>query len=590
MLEQMGVIGQIEEDLAKSDLDGDEDGELSPAARRAFNTTRLPEAKQNTGCHGVRQEDRRQALVLIPINFGRGLRPSFAVSKKSKGTPPLGVGVGVGVTAFPFMTAWSGKVTVQSGWAMEDCWHHMETFYLLTAGPLFEEARVKAIMTEKELASPAVMRSVSQMAVLGHMYKRMQGAVWFVTRWGLQNVVTEEDGPERKAQVDALIREGRTRYLADITAYARLAEGNGFVSLLVSNLHSAVCRMICQMLAYGHPLAELWMENLMGFLKAGAKRVLPKNGYMAPDDAGPGAVETPIRLVGSASAAWDDAVDFKNHLEKLPDDVRRTVHGSHSYAPILVGGGDGETSRDNSFFVYKMLKQVPDADPPPYTTEELESEEELPSNLLAERDDAKYSTMVARAQHFYLATPPPPPGADLDDSRASARPIPVALCTVWTPERAHTAVGLDLWRVPGGGGGSGGEEALVLLDGPGIRKVAVLMAPAHMSSAWAADLGVDAGELLVAGIHARSHDVRTKCKCKLVVAGIHARSQDVRAKCKCKLLLAGIHARSQDVRAKCKCKLVVAGIHARSQVGAGLGVCRRQSCKAMDTVRDATYG
>eukprot|EP00873_Tetraselmis_striata_P012408 jgi/Tetstr1/432672/TSEL_022040.t1 len=229
--------------------------------------------------------------------------------------------------------------------------------------------------------------------------------------------------------------------------------------------------MIHQMLACGHPLAELWMENLMGFLKAGAKRVLPKNvcetmirdllfaqqinrmkahrlyrepnpnkkGYMAPDDAGPGAMETPIRLVGSASAAWVHAVDFKDHLEKLLDDVRH-----------------GETSRDNSFFVYKMLKQVPDADPPPYTTEELESEEELPRNLLAEREDAK---------------------------------------------------------VPGGGGGSGGEEALVLLDGPGIRKVAVLMAPADMSSAKAADLGVDAGELVVAGIHARSQDVRAKCKC-----------------------------------------------------------------------------
>eukprot|EP00873_Tetraselmis_striata_P021702 jgi/Tetstr1/441966/TSEL_030171.t1 len=193
MMEQMGVIGQIEEDLAKSVLDGDEDGELSPTARRAFNTTRLAEAKQNTGCHGMCQEDRRHALVLIPSNFGRGLRPSFAVSKKSKG---------------------SGKVTVQSGWVMEDCLHHMETFSLLTAGPLFEEARVKAIMTEKELASPAVVRSVSQLAVLGHMYKRMQGAAWFVTRWGLQNVVTEEDGPERKAQVDALTREGRTRYPA----------------------------------------------------------------------------------------------------------------------------------------------------------------------------------------------------------------------------------------------------------------------------------------------------------------------------------------------------------------------------------------
>eukprot|EP00873_Tetraselmis_striata_P033238 jgi/Tetstr1/453502/TSEL_040471.t1 len=212
-----------------------------------------------------------------------------------------------------------------------------------------------------------------------------------------------------------------------------------------------------------------------------------KKGYMALDDAGPGAVETPIRLVGSASAAWEDAVDINDHLEKLLDDVRH-----------------GETSRDNSFVVYKMLKQVPDADPPPYTTEELESEEELPRNLLAEREDAKYTTMVARAQHFYLATPPPPPGADSDDSRASARPIRATLCTVWTPERAHTAVGLDLWRVPGGGGGSGGEEALVLLDGPGIRKVAVPMAPADMSSAKAADLGVDAGELLVAGIHARS--------------------------------------------------------------------------------------
>eukprot|EP00873_Tetraselmis_striata_P003085 jgi/Tetstr1/423349/TSEL_014045.t1 len=171
-----------------------------------------------------------------------------------------------------------------------------------------------------------------------------------------------------------------------------------------------------------------------------------KKGYMASEDAGPGAVETPIRLVGSASAAWEDAVNFKDHLEKLLDDVRH-----------------GETSRDKSF-VYKMLKQVPDADPPPYTTEELESEEELPRNLLAECEDAKYTTMVARAQHFYLATPPPPPGADSDDSRASARPIRAALCTVWTQERAHTAVGLDVWRVPGGGGGSGGEEALVLLD------------------------------------------------------------------------------------------------------------------------------
>eukprot|EP00873_Tetraselmis_striata_P022392 jgi/Tetstr1/442656/TSEL_030750.t1 len=88
--------------------------------------------------------------------------------------------------------------TVQSGWVMEDCLHHMETFSILNAGPLLEEARVKAIMNREGASRPQ--------AVLGHMYKRMQGAAWFVTRWGLQNVVTEEDGPERKAQVDALTR------------------------------------------------------------------------------------------------------------------------------------------------------------------------------------------------------------------------------------------------------------------------------------------------------------------------------------------------------------------------------------------------
>eukprot|EP00873_Tetraselmis_striata_P046432 jgi/Tetstr1/466696/TSEL_001010.t1 len=48
----------------------------------------------------------------------------------------------------------SGKVTVQSGWVMEDCLHHMETCSILNAGPLLEEARVKAIMTEKELRVP----------------------------------------------------------------------------------------------------------------------------------------------------------------------------------------------------------------------------------------------------------------------------------------------------------------------------------------------------------------------------------------------------------------------------------------------------
>eukprot|EP00873_Tetraselmis_striata_P025935 jgi/Tetstr1/446199/TSEL_033744.t1 len=82
----------------------------------------------------------------------------------------------------PVGVAGSGKVTVQSGWVMEDCLHHMETFSILNAGPLLEEAR---------------------------------------------NVVTEEDGPERKAQVDALTREGRTRYPAAAGAARRQGAAAG---------------------------------------------------------------------------------------------------------------------------------------------------------------------------------------------------------------------------------------------------------------------------------------------------------------------------------------------------------------------------
>eukprot|EP00873_Tetraselmis_striata_P000041 jgi/Tetstr1/420305/TSEL_011426.t1 len=79
-----------------------------------------------------------------------------------------------------------------------------------------------------------------------------------------------------------------------------------------------------------------------------------------------------IRCVGGR------AVDFKDHLEKLLDDVRPwALRGSWPTSAASLrngdkprlhrggggGGEDGETSRDNSF-VYKMLKQVPDADPP----------------------------------------------------------------------------------------------------------------------------------------------------------------------------------------------------------------------------------
>eukprot|EP00873_Tetraselmis_striata_P040898 jgi/Tetstr1/461162/TSEL_006299.t1 len=145
-------------------------------------------------------------------------------------------------------------------------------------------------------------------------------------------------------------------------------------------------------------------------------------------------------------------------------------------------------------------------------------------------------------------------------------------------------------RVPGGGGGSGGEEALVLLDGPGIRKVAVLMAPVHMSSANAADLGVDAPELLVAGIHAR----------RIIVAwqGVppatapSAVADAVVAGCCEEVAL--------DIGTGTGTPATPAALTTNRHVsfgrrfirvgGAGLGVCRRQSCEAMDTVRDAKSG
>eukprot|EP00873_Tetraselmis_striata_P020606 jgi/Tetstr1/440870/TSEL_029143.t1 len=81
------------------------------------------------------------------------------IAKKFRGVWHYGVITGVAtewvLEDYGGATQWravfedgSGKVTVQSGWVMEDCLHHMETFSVLNAGPLFEEARVKAIMTE----------------------------------------------------------------------------------------------------------------------------------------------------------------------------------------------------------------------------------------------------------------------------------------------------------------------------------------------------------------------------------------------------------------------------------------------------------
>eukprot|EP00873_Tetraselmis_striata_P019098 jgi/Tetstr1/439362/TSEL_027797.t1 len=148
-------------------------------------------------------------------------------------------------------------------------------------------------------------------------------------------------------------------------------------------------------------------------------------------------------------------------------------------------------------------------------------------------------------------------------------------------------------RVPGGGGGSGGEEALVLLDGPGNRKVAVLMAPAHMSCANAADSGVDAPELLVAGIHARwlrgGWRERSLARLDNSLSPISRLNHGLlrlltRRIRRIIVALQGVpppatapSAVADAVVAGC-CEEVALDI-----ASAGLGVCRRQSCEAMDT-------
>eukprot|EP00873_Tetraselmis_striata_P038092 jgi/Tetstr1/458356/TSEL_044795.t1 len=222
---------------------------------------------------------------------------------------------------------------------------------------------------------------------------------------------------------------------------------------------------------------------------------------------------------------WRAVFEDGYTVDLLRSEVVEAMAAAHEHPPVdadgeaplvtVPEGDDLFAQQINRLKAHRLYRE------PNPNRKELESEEELPRNMLAEREDAKYTTMVARAQHFYLATPPPPPGADSDDNRACARPIRAALCMVWTPERAHTAVGLDLWRVPGGGGGSGGEEALVLLDAPSHRYRRRHPTPAALTT----NRHVSFGRRFI-----------------------------------------------------------------RVGASAGLGVCRRQSCEAMDTVRDAKSG
>eukprot|EP00873_Tetraselmis_striata_P044191 jgi/Tetstr1/464455/TSEL_000823.t1 len=118
------------------------------------------------------------------------------------------------VIAKKFRGVWHyGVITgVVTEWVLEDYGGATQWRAVFEDGDIVGLLRSEVVeaMAAAQEHPPVDADGEARLAVLGHMYKRMQGAAWFVTRWGLQNVVTEEDGPERKAQVDALTREGRT--------------------------------------------------------------------------------------------------------------------------------------------------------------------------------------------------------------------------------------------------------------------------------------------------------------------------------------------------------------------------------------------
>eukprot|EP00873_Tetraselmis_striata_P011843 jgi/Tetstr1/432107/TSEL_002261.t1 len=122
------------------------------------------------------------------------------------------------VIAKKFRGVWHyGVITgVVTEWVLEDYGGATQWRAVFEDGDIVGLLRSEVVeaMAAAQEHPPVDADGEARLAVLGHMYKRMQGAAWFVTRWGLQKVVTEEDGPERKAQVDALTREGRTRYPA----------------------------------------------------------------------------------------------------------------------------------------------------------------------------------------------------------------------------------------------------------------------------------------------------------------------------------------------------------------------------------------
>lgn len=206
------------------------------------------------GFKALKVEDKRQALLRVPSDVGR--MPKIILPKSQDSQT---------------------DAVAMSGWIMEQVWHHAETFSLLTGAPLFNGSHLVGLVhgvDSMSLEARGALEKTTQdkLDKLRLMWLRLQGAAWYVLRGAVGKEVYAGATNEELAKANDAIREGWARLKADLTVFARMVEKMFGESECRPNLHSAVCRLLRQMAACGHPALELWMENLMGHLKKGAKR------------------------------------------------------------------------------------------------------------------------------------------------------------------------------------------------------------------------------------------------------------------------------------------------------------------------------
>eukprot|EP00873_Tetraselmis_striata_P034355 jgi/Tetstr1/454619/TSEL_041511.t1 len=163
----------------------------------------------------MKEMDKRMAMVALTSDFGRPILPMLP------STGPSGV--------------------VRASWSCEK-WHFAETVAVLVLGRYGHRRACVAAGGRRTRDEGVIWKGDPGDFYMKVIAKKFRG-VWHygvitgvVTEWVLEdyggatqwravfedgdivdllrseNVVTEEDGPERKAQVDALTREGRTRY------------------------------------------------------------------------------------------------------------------------------------------------------------------------------------------------------------------------------------------------------------------------------------------------------------------------------------------------------------------------------------------